>query len=45
MKSEDLKKLDVIPTSRRPWYTRTPFLGIIAFIAFLLIKALLSWIG
>jgi len=32
MEPNDLKKLDRIPTSDKPWYFRTPFFGIICFV-------------
>jgi hypothetical protein len=32
MEPNELKKLDQIPTSNKPWYFRTPFFGIIFFV-------------
>lgn len=45
MDSNDLRKLDTLPTSSKPWYTRTPFWGIILFAIILIVRAVMNWLG
>jgi hypothetical protein len=42
MNPEELKKLDQIPTSDKPWYLQAPFLGVAIIALLFIFKFLLS---
>lgn len=44
MEPNELKKLDQIPTSNKPWYYRTPFIGIILFLISIMARIIKNYL-